>query len=42
MSNQGIIYKKEEMSYNKRYLLMNNKIKILFEGGFKSKLIYKN
>jgi len=42
MSNQGIINKKEEMSYNKKYLKMNNKNKFLFEGGFKCKLIYKN
>lgn len=42
MSNQGVVYEKVEMSYNKFYLKMNNFLKNRFEGGFKSKLIYKN
>lgn len=42
MSNQGVVYEKVEMSYNKFYLIMNNFLKKEFEGGFKSKLIYKD
>lgn len=42
MSNQGVVYEKVEMSYNNVYLKWIIFWKKRFEGGFKSKLIYKN